>query len=124
MEGHEEEGRVHLELQVPNKAPTPQGRHMQDYLKPTRASTPSCVILPANAHTFIIKPGMLPSFPIFHGMEIESPYLHVKEFEEMVGTIVDDPQIEDIARLKLFPFSLKVQAKVWPNSLRACSLTS
>ena len=58
-------------------------------------STLSCIILPANAHTFIIKLGMLQSLPTFHGMESESPYLHVKEFEEMVGTMVDGPQIKE-----------------------------
>ena len=75
----------------------PQGRHLQDYLNPTRVSTPSDIILPANAHTFIIKPGMLPPLLTFHKMDSESPYLHVKEFEDMVRTMVDGPQREDIA---------------------------
>ena len=57
-------------------------------------------------------------------MKNESPYLHVKEFEKMVGTMVDGPQREEIARLKLFPFSLKDRAKIWLNSLRAHSITS
>ena len=70
---------------------------MQDYLNPIRALTPSCIKLQANAHTFIIKPGMLPSLPTFHGMKSENPYLHVKEFEEMVRTMIDGPQKEDIA---------------------------
>ena len=94
---------------------------MQDYLKPTKALTPSCIILPAI--TFVIKPGMLPSHLTFHGMENESPYLHVKEFEEMVGTMVDGPQRENIGR-PLFPFSLNDGAKFWLNSLRAYSITS
>ena len=42
----------------------------------------------------------------------------------MVGTMVDGPQWEDIARLKLFPFSLKDRSKIWLNSLKACSTTS
>ena len=107
MEGQEAGDINRLPIQIPNEAPVPQGRYMQDYLNPTRASTPSCIVLPANEHTFTIKLGMLPSLPTFHGMESESPYLHVKEFEEMVGTMVDGPHKEDIARLKLFPFSLK-----------------
>ena len=61
---------------------------------------------------------MFPSLPTFHGMENESPYLHVKEFEEIVGTM------EEITRLKLFPFSLKDRSKIWLNSLRAHSITS
>ena len=67
---------------------------------------------------------MLPSLPTFHGMESKSPYLHVKEFEKMVGTVVDGPQREDLSNLKLFPFSLKDGAKIWLNSLRAYSITS
>lgn len=124
MEGQEAGDINRLPIQIPNEAPVPQGRYMQDYLNPTRASTPSCIVLPANAHTFTIKPGMLPSLPTFHGMESESPYLHIKEFEEMVGTMVDGPHREDIARLKLFPFSLKDRAKIWLNSLRSSSITS
>ena len=96
---------------------------MQDYLNPTRASTPSCIVLPKNAHTFVTKPGMLLSLPTFHGMENESPYLHVKEFEEMVGTMVDGHQWEEIVRLKLFPVTLKDRAKIWINSLRGRSIT-
>lgn len=124
MEGQEAGDMNPLPIQIPNEALVPQGRYMQDYLNPTRASTPSCIVLPANAHTFTIKPGMLPSLPTFHGMESESPYLHVKEFEEMVGTMVDGPRREDIARLKLFPFSLKDRAKIWLNSLRSNSIIS
>ena len=124
MEGHEEEGRARLQLHVPKQVTASQGRHTQDYLNPTRESTPSCIILPANAHTLVIKTGILPSLPTFHGMESESTYLHKKEFEKMVGTMVDGPQREDIVHLKLFPFSLKDRAKIWLNSLRACSITS
>ena len=61
MEGHEEEGKIRLQLQVPNEALMPYRWHVQDYLNPTRASTPSCIVLPENAHIFIIKLGMLPS---------------------------------------------------------------
>ena len=55
---------------------------------------------------------MLLSLPTFHKMESKSPYLHVKEFEKMAGMMIDDPQRDEIARLKLFPFSLKNQAKI------------
>ena len=37
MEGHEEGGKVHLQLQVPNQPPAPQGRHMQDYVNPNKS---------------------------------------------------------------------------------------
>ncbi|GFY96811.1 hypothetical protein Acr_11g0011170 [Actinidia rufa] len=56
MEGQEAGDINRLPIQIPNEALVPQGRYMQDYLNPTRASTPSCIVLPANAHTFTIKP--------------------------------------------------------------------
>ena len=42
----------------------------------------------------------------------------------MVGTMVDGPQWEEIARLKLFSFALKDIAKIWLNYLRARLITS
>ena len=84
MEGHDEKSEFHLQLQVPNKVLGSYKRYMQDYLNPTRVLTPSCIIVPKNAHTFVIIPGMLPSFSTVQGMKNESPYLHVKEFEKMV----------------------------------------
>ena len=82
MQGHEEKGRVCLQVQVPNEAHVHHGRHMQDYFNLTKALTSSCINLLANAHTFVIKPGMLSSLPTFHGMESESPYLHVKDLRK------------------------------------------
>ena len=67
---------------------------------------------------------MLTLLPTFHKMESERPYLNVKEFKEMAVTMVDGPQREDIARLKLFPFSLKDREKIWLKSLRPCIISS
>ena len=44
--------------------------------------TSSCIIFPIDAHTFVIK----------SGMKSDGPYLHANELEEMVGTMVDEPQ--------------------------------
>ncbi|GFY80865.1 hypothetical protein Acr_01g0006740 [Actinidia rufa] len=90
MEGQEEEGRIRLQLQFPSEVPAPQGKFMQDYLNPTRASTPSCIVLPMDANTFFSKSGMLLSLSTFHCMECKSPYLNVKELEKMVGKMVID----------------------------------
>ena len=100
-------------------------RTMRDFMNPTRTSTPSCIVIPEGgdvAASFNIKPGTLQSLPHFHGVEKENPYLHVKEFEEMVGTFYNQPAQLNVARLKLFPFSLKDKAKIWLNALRPQSI--
>lgn len=45
--------------------------------------------------------------PIFHGLESESPYLHLEDFNEICVTFNDPPCANEIGKLKLFPFSLK-----------------
>ncbi|KAG5526438.1 hypothetical protein RHGRI_032642 [Rhododendron griersonianum] len=64
-------------------------RTMRDYLNPTRTSTPTCIVLPtptaANAaNNFTVKPGYLNMLPTFHALELENPYLHVRDFEDVV----------------------------------------
>lgn len=102
----------------------PLARLMWDYLKPTRSITPSCILLPVQAHAFLVKSGMLQLLPQFHGIERENPYLHTKEFEEIVATFVSNHAMEDIACMKLFPFFLNDKAKTWLNSLKPRSISS
>ncbi|XP_022859157.1 uncharacterized protein LOC111379951, partial [Olea europaea var. sylvestris] len=99
-----------------------QVRTMRDYLQPPRNSTPSCFIFPLNANNFRFKSGMIPLLPNFHGLESESPYLHLKEFEEVCATFNDQTCPNEIVKLKLFPFSLKDKAKTWLNSLKPRSI--
>jgi hypothetical protein len=42
---------------------------LHDYLHPTRNSSPSCIMFPANQQNFDFKPGMIPLLPTFHGMD-------------------------------------------------------
>ena len=60
--------------------------------------------------------------PNFHGLESESPYFHLKEFEEVCATFNDQTCIDEIVKLKLFPFSLKDKAKSWFNFLNPRSI--
>ena len=107
---------------VPNENENRQVRTMRDYLQPPRNSTPSCFILPLNANNFQLKPGMITLLPNFHGLESESPYLHLKDFDEVCATFNDRPCPNEIDKLKLFPFSLKDKAKIWFNNLRPRSI--
>ena len=61
---------------------------------------------------------MITLLPNFHGLESKSPYLHLKEFEEVSVTFNDQNCTEDIGKLKLFPFSLKDKAKTWLYALK------
>ena len=97
-------------------------RTMRDYLQPPRNSSPSCFIFPLTANNFRFKPGMIPLLPNFHGFESQSPYLHLKEFEEVCATFTDQNCSEEVVRLKMFPFSLKDKAKTWLNSLKPRSI--
>ncbi|XP_024027264.1 uncharacterized protein LOC112093315 [Morus notabilis] len=64
------------------------------------------------------KSGMIQLLPTFHGLESENPYVHIREFEEVVATFHNRAEDVDSVRLKFFPFSLKDKAKSWLYSLR------
>jgi hypothetical protein len=51
--------------------------------------------------------------PKFHGLDSESPYLHLKEFDEVCATLHLNNVTDDVVKLTLFPFSLKEKAKSW-----------
>ncbi len=93
-------------------------RTLRDYLQPTRTSTPSCMVIPSAAGAFDMKPGIIQLLPKFHGLDSESPYLHLKEFDEVCSTLHFNDVTEEVVKLKLFPFSLKEKAKSWLHSLR------
>jgi hypothetical protein len=50
------------------------------------------------------KPGIIQLLPIFHGLELENPYLHLREFEEVCNTYNDLNYSMNTIRLKLFSF--------------------
>jgi len=64
-------------------------RTLRDYINPTRTSAPSCIVFPPDASHFNFKPGIIQHLPTFHGLELENPYLHLREFEEVCNTYND-----------------------------------
>ena len=62
---------------------------------------------------------MIQLLPTFHGLDSENPYVHVREFKEVVAIFQGIADVIDIVRLKSFPFSLKDKAKSWLYSLRS-----
>jgi hypothetical protein len=47
-------------------------------MNPIRTSAPLCIVFPPDAPHFNFKLGIIPSF---HGLNLENPYLHLREFE-------------------------------------------
>jgi len=97
-------------------------RTLKDYMNPTRTSARSCIIFPPDASHFNFKPDIIQLFPTFHGLELENPYLHLREFEEVCNTYNDLNCSMNNIKLKLFSFSLKEKAKTWLQNLRTGSI--
>ena len=82
-------------------------RTLRDYLQPTRTNTPSYIVIPSTAGNFDMKLGIIQLLPKFHGLESESSYLYLKEFDEVCSTLHFNNISEELAKLKLFSFFLK-----------------
>ncbi|XP_026378387.1 uncharacterized protein LOC113272804 [Papaver somniferum] len=95
---------------------------MKEYMYPTRASQPSCIILPADDGQFELKASTIHMLPVFRGADAENPYHHVRDFEDICGTLHFDQMPEESLKLRLFSFSLKEKAKSWMNALQPHSI--
>jgi hypothetical protein len=96
-------------------------RTPRDHMNPTRTSAPSCKVFRLAASHFNFKLDIIQLLPTFHGLDLENPYLHLREFEEVCNTYNDINCSMNTIRLKLFPFSLKYKAKTWLQNLRSGS---
>ena len=94
-------------------------RTLGDHINPIRTSAPSCIVFPPDASHFNFKPDIIQLLPSFHGLDLENPYLHLREFEEVCNTYNDLNCSMNTISLKLFPFSLKDKAKTWLQNLRS-----
>ena len=90
---------------------------LREYMYPTRSTQPSCIVIPTTNASFELKSGLIQMLPIFRGVENENPYQHVREFEEICGTMKYNHMSEEALKLRLFPFSLKGKAKAWLYAL-------
>jgi hypothetical protein len=82
-------------------------RTLRDYMNPTRTSARSCIIFLPDASHFNFKPGIIQLLPTFHGLDLENPCLHLREFEEVCNTYNDLNYSMNTIRLKAFSFFLK-----------------
>ena len=58
-------------------------RTLRDHMNPTRTSAPSYIVFPPDASHFNFKPDIIQILPSFHDLDLENPYLHLREFEEV-----------------------------------------
>uniref|UniRef100_A0A2N9FK08 Retrotransposon gag domain-containing protein n=1 Tax=Fagus sylvatica TaxID=28930 RepID=A0A2N9FK08_FAGSY len=74
-------------------------------------------MFPPNASHVEIKQRLIAILLDFRGLENENPYVHVRAFEEVIGSFYAQNVIET-AKLRFFPFSLKDKAKSWLYTLK------
>lgn len=100
-------------------------RTLGDYFSPITTDPPSCIVLPTTtAAQFEIKPQIFQLLPNFQGMDSEDPFMHIKDFLEICSTFKFQNFPDESVRLRLFPFSLKDNAKAWLNSLPLQTINS
>jgi len=82
-------------------------RTLRDHMNPTRTSVPSCIVFHPDASYFNFKSGIIQLLPTSHDLDLEKPYLHLREFEEVCNIYNDLNCSMNTIRLKLFPFFFK-----------------
>nr|GEW74406.1 hypothetical protein [Tanacetum cinerariifolium] len=87
---------------------------------------PSPIVYPVAANgavsNFKIQPNLIAILPVFRGHE--EPYAHLREFFSIADIYQVNNTTKDGVRLRLFPFSLKDQARAWFISLEPDSIHS
>nr|GEX42166.1 hypothetical protein [Tanacetum cinerariifolium] len=101
-------------------------RGVDSYYRPGNFEDPSPIVYPAVPNgvvsNFKIQPNLIAILPVFRGHE--EPYAHLREFFSIADTYQVNNTTKDGVRLRLFPFSLKDQAKAWFTSLEPGSIHS
>ena len=80
-----------------------------EFLEPPQSSKPII------ASSFELRPGfiaMVREQP-FSGYELENPYHHLREFEQLCSCLSIVGMAQETLRWKLFPFSLNERARQW-----------
>jgi hypothetical protein len=92
---------------------------------PVATNSHSCIVLPpTNVTHFDLKPHFIQCSPLFHCLDLENPYSHVKKFKDICPTFKFQKFSEESVNLRLFPFSLHNRAKAWFDSNMPRSITS
>ncbi|CAN6716327.1 unnamed protein product [Malus baccata var. baccata] len=73
---------------------------------------------------FELKSSLLHHIPKFHGLSMEDPNKHLKEFEVVCSSMTPVNVDGNIMKMKAFPFSLLEKAKDWLYELAPGTVTS
>ncbi|KAM2685400.1 hypothetical protein EV1_046774 [Malus domestica] len=91
-------------------------------------AAPLCIQYPLAAlgktDEFELKSSLLHHIPKFHGMSMEDPNKHLKEFEVVCSSMTPVNVDGSILKMKAFPFSLLEKAKDWLYELAPGTVTS
>ncbi|KAM2926306.1 hypothetical protein FF1_043683 [Malus domestica] len=79
---------------------------------------------PNKADEFELKSSLLHHIPKFHGLSMEDPNKHLKEFEVVCSSMTLVNVDGSILKMKAFPFSLLEKAKDWLYELAPGTVTS
>ncbi|KAM1515532.1 hypothetical protein ACFX10_014629 [Malus domestica] len=127
------------EVEVEEKATTQVGGEEQGIamdnrtLKELAASgldnaAPLCIQYPMAAQgkteEFKLKSSLLHHIPKFHGLSMEDPNKHLKEFEVVCSSMTPVTVDGSILKMKAFPFSLMDKANDWLYELALGTVTS
>ncbi|KAM2360725.1 hypothetical protein ACFXTH_003081 [Malus domestica] len=91
-------------------------------------AAPLCIQYPAAAQgkteEFELKSSLLHHIPKYHGLSMEDPNKHLKEFEVVCSSMTPINVDGSIMKMKAFPFSLMGKAKDWLYELAPGTVTS
>ncbi|KAM1985356.1 hypothetical protein ACFX16_013531 [Malus domestica] len=91
-------------------------------------AAPLCIQYPAAAQgkteEFELKLSLLHHIPKYHGLSMEDPNKHLKEFEVVCSSMTPINVDGSILKMKAFPFSLLEKAKDWLYELAPGTVTS
>ncbi|CAN6547832.1 unnamed protein product [Malus baccata var. baccata] len=91
-------------------------------------AAPLCIQYPTAAQgkteEFELKSSLLHHIPKFHGLSMEDPNKHLKEFEVVCSSMTPVTVDGSILKMKAFPFSLMDKAKDWLYELAPGTVTS
>ncbi|PKI74310.1 hypothetical protein CRG98_005286 [Punica granatum] len=103
-------------------------RPMDEFIAPRVLANKSSIQPPAiQANNFEIKPSvmqMIQNSVMSGGAPTEDPHKHMHWFVNICYTFKHNGISDDAIRLRLFLFSLKDKASLWPMSLPAGSITT
>ncbi|KAM1180397.1 hypothetical protein ACFX2G_019869 [Malus domestica] len=91
-------------------------------------AVPLCIQYPVAAQgktdEFELKSSLLHHIPKYHGLSMEDPNKHLKEFEVVCLSMTPINVDGNILKMKAFPFSLMNKAKDWLYELAPGTVTS